>query len=390
MLHLIALRLAALFVCFCSLGLSQSTALLTGAVTDPSGGAIVGAAVKCSNTETDLRLTAITNHEGLFRFPDLPVGPYELTISHEGFGTLVRQGIVLFTGQTLDLNLTLAVGQTSQSVQVSAPVNLIQTASSELRTTVDSRQMADLPLNGRNTFDLAVLTPGSVNTDAGTVPGQADNTGLAVNGLSSISNNWVLDGSSYMNRSYGSAPSLPNPDTLQEFSVQSSNYSADGRGGGASVRLTTRSGTNQFHGTLFEFLRNDSMDARNLFAVQPQDYKQNQYGATLGGPMRRDKLFFFGSFQGTNKRGNPSPDDRDGPERSLAHRQFLAGRQSHRRPDHRPAFPRQHHSAKPAGSHRAQTAAVHSAAQRQARTCWCSRPTAASTIINIWPKSTTC
>src|SRR5258707_1030341 len=132
MLPFNALRLAALFFCFYGIGLSQSTALLTGAVTDPSGGAITGAAVKCSNTETDLRLTAITNHEGLFRFPDLPVGPYELTISHPGFGTLIRQGIVLFTGQTLDLNLTLAVGQTSQSVQVSAPVNLIQTASSEL------------------------------------------------------------------------------------------------------------------------------------------------------------------------------------------------------------------------------------------------------------------
>lgn len=290
-----------------SLCFSQSTALLTGTVTDPSGAAIAGAHVKCRNTETDLQMVAETNQEGLFRFPDLPVGSYELAVSHDGFETLLRRGITLYTGQTLDLSLALQVGQVSQSVEVSSPVPLVQTTTSDLKTTVDSHQMMDLPLNGRNTFDLAVLTPGSVNTDAGTVPGQADNTGLAVNGLSTVSNNWSVDGSTYKNRSYGSAPTLPNPDTLQEFTVQTSTFSADTRGGGASVKMTTRSGTNQFHGTLFEFLRNDAMDARNFFAVAPQDYKQNQYGGTVGGPIRRNKIFYFGSFQGTNKRGNPSP-----------------------------------------------------------------------------------
>lgn len=301
------LRLPVLFLVLSAIGFCQSTALLTGRVSDSSGGIIAGAGVRCSNAETDLRLTATTNSEGIFRFPDLPVGPYEVTVSHPGFATLVRKGVTLFTGQTLDLNLTLTLGQTSESVEVSSPVPVVQTATSDLRTTVDSRQMADLPLNGRNTFDLAVLTPGSVNTDAGTVPGQADNTGLAVNGLSTVSNNWSLDGATYKNRSYGSVPSLPNPDTLQEFSVQTSNFSADTGGGGGAIKMTTRSGTNQFHGTLFEFLRNDAMDARNFFAVEPQHYKQNQYGGTVGGPIRKDRFFYFGSFQGTNKRGNPSP-----------------------------------------------------------------------------------
>jgi hypothetical protein len=296
------LALSAATRCF-----SQSTALFTGSVADPSGANVAGAQVKCRNTETDIQLTATTNAEGLFRFADLPVGPYEVTVTHEGFATLVRTGITLYTGQTLDLNLSLTLGQTAQSVEVSSPVPLIQTTTSDLKTAVDSRQMMDLPLNGRNTFDLAVLTPGSVNTDAGTVPGQADNPGLAVNGLNTTSNNWALDGSTYKNRSYGSAPSLPNPDTLQEFTVQSSVFSADTRGGGASIKMTTRSGTNHFHGTLFEFFRNDALDARNFFSIEPQDYKHNQYGGTAGGAIRRDKLFFFGSFQGTNKRGNPSP-----------------------------------------------------------------------------------
>jgi hypothetical protein len=147
MLRLTSLRIA-LLLCGYGVCLGQSTALLNGSVSDPSGAAISGAQVKCSNTETDLRLSVLTNHEGIFRFPDLPVGPYELSISHEGFGTLIRNGITLFTGQTLDLNLTLAIGQASQSVQVSSQVALIQTATSELRTTVDSRQMADLPLKG--------------------------------------------------------------------------------------------------------------------------------------------------------------------------------------------------------------------------------------------------
>jgi hypothetical protein len=300
-------RLALLWLCLPGLCLCQSTALLTGTVSDSSAGIIAGAEVRCWNTGTDLRVTAVTNSDGLFRFPDLPVGPYEVTVTSQGFETLVRRGVRLYTGQTLDLKLTLTIGQTSQSVEVTSPVPLVQTATSDVRTTVDSRQMSDLPLNGRNSFDLAVLTPGSINTDAGTVPGQQDNTGLSVNGLTTISNNWVLDGSTYTNRQFGSAPSLPNPDTLQEFSVQSSNFSAETHGGGASVKMTTRSGTNQFHGTLFEFLRNDAMDARNLFSVTAQDYKQNQYGGTLGGPAIKNKLLFFGSFQGTNKRGNPSP-----------------------------------------------------------------------------------
>jgi hypothetical protein len=321
----VAYRICCLLLAAAGISFGQSTALLTGSVTDSSGAVVAGAQVKCWNTDTDLRVTSTTNADGLFRFPDLPVGPYEVSVSQQGFETLVRRGIRTYTGQTLDISLTLTVGQSSQSVEVSAPVPLVQTTTSEVRTTIDSRQMSDLPLNGRNTFDLAVLTPGSVNTDAGTVPGQADNTGLSVNGLTTISNNWVLDGASYTNRQFGSAPSLPNPDTLQEFSVATSNYSADTQGGGASVKMTTRSGTNQFHGTMFEFLRNDSMDARNFFAVEPQDYKQNQYGGTLGGPVRRNKLFFFGSFQGTNKRGSPSPITATVPSAAVRSGNFSGG-----------------------------------------------------------------
>ena len=306
-----ALLFAALAVCAFFLSpdklAAQSTATLTGTITDQSGAVIPGAKVLCRNTGTDLELRTVANGSGLFRIPNVPVGTYELTISHPGFGTLVRGGIELLTEHTVDLSLMLQVGASSQSVSVTAAVPLVQSTTSDVQTTVNSRQMAELPLNGRNAFQLAVLTPGATDTEAGTIPGQQENLGLAVNGMRPTETNWSLDGGSYTNAQNGGAPTLPNPDTLQEFTALTSNYSAENRGGGAAVKLTTRSGTNQIHGTLFEFLRNDFFDARNFFDLSTEAYKQSQYGATLGGPIRKNKLFYFGSFQGTNKRGSPNP-----------------------------------------------------------------------------------
>lgn len=286
---------------------AQSTATLTGTVMDQSGAVIPGAGVLCRNTATQLELRTVTNSGGLFRIPNIPVGTYTVTVSRAGFGTLVRSGIELLTDHTVDLSLALQVGAASQSVSVTAAAPLVQSTTSDVQTTVNSRQMAELPLNGRNAFQLAVLTPGATDTDAGTMPGQSENAGLAVNGMRPTDNNWALDGGSYTNAQTGGTPTLPNPDTLQEFTALTSNFSAENRGGGAVIKLTTRSGTNQYHGTLFEFLRNDAMDARNFFGIGPEPYKQNQYGGTIGGPIRKNRLFYFGSFQGTNKRGSPSP-----------------------------------------------------------------------------------
>src|SRR5215470_7124212 len=252
--------------------LAQSTAVLTGTVIDPSGAAVVQANVVCRNTETDWRVAAVTNSAGLFRCPDLPVGWYEVRIVRPGFGGLIHGGIQLLTGQTVDLTFPLQLGQTNQSIEVTAPAPLVQRATSDLGTIVDSRQMMDLPLNGRNVFDLAELAPGAIETIAATIPGQQDNNGMAVNGNRSVDNNWQLDGGTYTNRNWGSAPTLPNPDTIQEFSVRTSNFDASNRGAGANIKLTTRSGTNRTHGSLFEFLRNDAMDARNFFDVAVEPY----------------------------------------------------------------------------------------------------------------------
>ncbi|HJZ95489.1 MAG TPA: TonB-dependent receptor, partial [Candidatus Solibacter sp.] len=306
-LRALCLPVALLLLLASASALAQSTALLTGTVIDPSGAAVVQANVVCWNTETDWSVAAVTNSSGLFRCPDLPVGLYEVRIVRAGFSTLIRSGIQLLTGQTVDLTYTLQLGQTNQSIEVTAPAPLVQRATSDLGTIVDSRQVTELPLNGRNVFDLAELAPGAIETVAATIPGQQDNNGMAVNGNRSVDNNWQLDGGTYTNRNWGSAPTLPNPDTIQEFSVRTSNFDAANRGAGASIKLTTRSGTNQMHGTIFEFVRNDIADARNFFDTRVEPYKQNQYGGTAGGPIRKDRLFFFGSFQGTNQRGAPSP-----------------------------------------------------------------------------------
>jgi hypothetical protein len=289
---------------------AQSTGTLSGTVTDPSGGVVTAAAVICTNTATHESLRTVTNSSGLFRLADVPVGSYEITVSHPGFSKLVRAGLELLTEQTIDLTLVLHLGEASQSVSIDALAPLVQAATSDVQTTVTVRQMSDLPLNGRNAFELAELTPGVIATDAGIGTGngqQQDNTGLAVNGLRPTENNWQLDGGTYTNRNFGSAPTLPNPDTLQEFTAMTSNFSAENRGGAAVIKLTTRSGTNQFHGSLFEFVRNNILDTRNFFSLDTEIYKQNQFGGTFGGPIRKDRLFFFGSYQHTVKRGSPSP-----------------------------------------------------------------------------------
>ncbi len=265
-----------------------------------------GASVWCHNPQTGLEREAATNEEGIFRFSELPIGSYEVKVTKEGFKQLVHKDIQLLTAQVIDLKLTLEVGEVTQSVEVSGNVALVQTASSVVQTSIDTRQMKDLPLNGRNPLQLVALTAGAQLTNVGTLAGQQDNVGLTANGQRVTQNNFRLYGSNYNNRFFGSVPVMPNPDTLEEFTVQSANYSARTSGSGAVVELSTRSGTNQFHGSAFEFLRNTVLNARNFFQLQRLPFKLNQYGATFGGPVRKDKTFFFTSYQGTKQRSTPS------------------------------------------------------------------------------------
>jgi hypothetical protein len=288
---------------------AQSTASLSGAVTDPTNAAIPAAQIVCTNTGTGVKHTSVSNAEGLFRFPDLPIGTYEVKVSSEGFAPLSQGGITLVTGSSIDLNLQLTVGNTTQTVEVTGSVPLIQTATSELQTTVDHRNMRELPLNGRNPLQLVSLATGAVNTTRGNTAGsfQAVNSQIAVNGNRGTDNTYQLDGVNYTDVHLGTAPVLPSPDALEEFTARTSNFSASESGAGANIQFSTRSGSNQFHGSAFEYLRNDALDARNFFSNSVTPFKRNQFGGTFGGPIRKDRTFFFGSYQGTRVVGGANP-----------------------------------------------------------------------------------
>lgn len=287
--------------------LAQSTGRIAGTVVDSSGAVIIGATVALTNAQTGLRRATKTNQDGIFALPDLPIGNYTIEAQAQGFETQRREGISLLTGQSLELKFSLKVGSASQTVQVTEGAPLIEIDSSSIQTSVNQRQMQDLPLNGRNALQLTTLTPGTVLTNVGTESGQQDNTGLSVNGLRATQNNFELDGTMYTNRFFDSVPTTPDPDALQEFTIQSSNYSAEFGGAGALVELSTRSGSNEIHGTAFEFLRNTDLNARNFFNIAKPPFKLNQFGGSIGGPIRKNKTFFFVSAQDTQRRSVPSP-----------------------------------------------------------------------------------
>jgi hypothetical protein len=287
--------------------LAQSTGNIRGTVADSTGAIVPGASVVLLNSGTGLSRTEVTNDDGIFVFPDLPIGTYGLTITKSGFKTEKREGTVLLTGQTLGLQISLEVGSNSQTVTVSGEAPLIQTASTSIQASVDQKQMQDLPLNGRNPLQLTALTPGTVLTNVGTESGQQDNTGLSVNGLRATQDTYLLDGAIYNDRFFDSVPILPNPDALQEFTIQSSNYGAEYAGAGALVQLSTRSGSNQIHGSGYEFLRNTVLNTRNYFQQTVPPFKLNQFGGTAGGPIIKDRTFFFFAAEDLQQRSSPNP-----------------------------------------------------------------------------------
>lgn len=285
-------------------------ASLSGTLVDSSGGVLPGVTVVCKNVRTGRTQETVTNEVGIFRFADLPIGQYAVTATLEGFQTLVASGITLITGQSPDLKLVMQPGGLETTVEVSGAAPVVQTNSSTVQTSMTVRQVQELPLNGRNPVQLVALTAGAGITDPGaSVRGQQDNQAISVNGLRATQNNWRLDGANYNNRFFGSAPVLPNPDTLEEFTVQSANYSARTAGAGALVELSTRSGSNQFRGSAFEFLRDKKLNSNDPFnnaAGRPKPpFKLNTFGGTFGGPILKNRSFFFAAYQGTRRESSP-------------------------------------------------------------------------------------
>jgi hypothetical protein len=285
-------------------------ATLSGTVTDPSRAAVPAARILVKNIATGVTRDLKTDVAGFFAVPNLLPGNYEVTISAPGFATAVRTGVTLTVGAQQVLNLTLQLGTTEQKIQVVGEAPTVQLATSSVSAVVNSTTVLELPLNGRSWTDLATLQPGvnAIQTQVA-FAGSAErgNRGfgaqVTISGARPQQNNYRLDGVSINDFSNGAPGSVLGGDlgvdAIQEFSVLTSNYSAEyGRTSGGVVNAITRSGTNQFHGSIYEFLRNSALDARNFFdgpTIPP--FRRNQFGASAGGPIRKDRTFIFGDFE---------------------------------------------------------------------------------------------
>lgn len=279
------------------------TASLTGTVTDPSGAAVPSAHVQLVNIETGFERSGETQVDGRYLFSQIPVGLYRVEASSTGFSQYRQSGIRLNVNTAATLDIHLAIGAVGESISVTADAAMVNTQSGALSQVVQQQYIQELPLNGRNAATLIRMVPGAVTGVGTTTAGYANNgdtINISVNGNRGNEVNYRLDGATHMDNVTNLNATYPNPDALQEFAVQTSNYSAQyGNFSGAVVNVVTRSGSNQLHGSLFEFLRNGAFNARNFFAAQSDNLKRNQFGGAVGGPIVRNRLFWFGSYQGT-------------------------------------------------------------------------------------------
>jgi hypothetical protein len=279
---------------------------IQGTVTDETGSAVSGATVEAVQTESGLHRIVTSGGDGGYNLPSLPVGPYTLKVTATGFSTYNQSGIVIQVGNELRVDVKLQVGGVSQTVQVQAAASMVQTEDQSISQVVDRQRTVDLPLNGRQATQLILLTPGTANaptTDLASSKNYPSAVTLSVAGAQATNINYLMDASDNNDAFTNVNLPFPFPDAIQEFSVQTSGLSPQyGVHPGAVVNIVTRSGGNAFHGTLFEFFRNGDMNAKNHFSTKQDTLKRNQFGGVLGGPIRRDKLFFFGGYQGTRTR----------------------------------------------------------------------------------------
>jgi Carboxypeptidase regulatory-like domain len=274
---------------------AQSTKVeLSGLVSDPSGLAVGGADGRLVNVNTEAEQVMVTNADGRYHFFALQPGTYTIIVSRTGFSTLRREGVVLRVGDQVALDLTLQVGNITESVNVIAEAPLLQSSRGTVSFTVEQRRVVTLPLDGRNFIPLVALAPGVMLPPASTLP--------RINGSRPRVSEYIYDGISVLQPEPGQVAYFPVVDAIEEFRVETNSYSAEyGRSNGGVIMVNQKAGSNDFHGSLFEFLRNEAFNSRNLFATtgpKPR-FRRNQYGFVFGGPIQRNKTFFFVDYQGT-------------------------------------------------------------------------------------------
>ncbi|MDD5542310.1 MAG: carboxypeptidase regulatory-like domain-containing protein [Acidobacteriia bacterium] len=275
----------------------EITARIRGTITDQSGAIIPGAKVTATNTDTALSRDTTSGSDGTYEFLQLPVGNYKVSSEKSGFRTYTATGIKLVINQILVLNIPMEVGQVSQEVSVQANAAQVETTSIQLGTVVTGSTIVDLPLNGRNWVQLQQLQPGVV--------GSSDRFGsnFATNGSQSQQNSYMINGTDANDIPLNTPLVVPSPDAIGEFRLVTNTLNPEyGRNSGGILNAVTKSGTNQFHGSAFEFFRDTSLNSRNFFAKSAVIFHQNQFGGTIGGPIKKDHTFFFVSYQGTFNR----------------------------------------------------------------------------------------
>jgi hypothetical protein len=286
---------------------------ISGMVSDPSGAFVAGATVTLNNVGNGTNQTTTTNDQGQYSFPVVPFGHYELAVNSPGFQPYKKISVVIDVNSALQIDATLQIGQSSQTVEVNDSVVTIQMSDTEIGETISSQHVAEVPLNGRSYTDLLatqagvspVTTSGAANSSSGggfgTVPVAGnENTGqFSINGQRESANGFFLNGASVQESIGQQAGVIPNLDSIAEFRIISSNADAEYGGySGGLINVVTKSGGDKFHGSAFEFLRNTNLDARGYFSPDRSTFQQNQYGGTFGGPIKKSKIFFFGDYQG--------------------------------------------------------------------------------------------
>jgi len=294
------------------LAAQTTTAIISGTVTDASGAVVAGAKVDVKNTGTGITQSTVSDSQGRFRVPELRIGDYEVQVTQAGFQTIVRKGISLTVGSEAVIDVSLPVGQAQQTVTVEGQASQVDTTSAAIANLVEQRQMRELPLNGRNFTQLFSLAPGVqvLPANGGSFYGRQEN--YSISGSRPIGQLFLVDNTNFLtfaghgtgSAATGSALGL---EAIAEFQTLTNTYSAQFGGNGAVINAASKSGTNDFHGSAYEFLRNSALDARNFFdnyrqpgenSASVPSFRRNQYGASLGGPVQKDKAFFFVNYEG--------------------------------------------------------------------------------------------
>ena len=304
--------LAALFCLFCSTWLAaQSTGgRILGRVTDPTGALLANVKVELVNQDTGVSREAVSDPDGVYNFVEVPVGTYRLEFDLSGFKKNVRKDILLQINQVVTLNMTMQVGEAKEVVEVTSEAPLVDTTSTSLGTVVNDRAIVQLPLNERDTYQFLSLQPGvSSQTGADLYFGSGNVGSVSVNGGRGRANNFSVNGGD-ANDMFANLPTVqPSPDSVEEFRILTNTFDAEyGRNSGSVVNVVTKSGTNQVHGNVYEFHRNRPLNARGYFDTTKPAFIMNQFGGTIGGPVKKDRTFFFGSYEGLRRRQGQSGD----------------------------------------------------------------------------------